>query len=65
MMAGTLAITGVGIYRFHAGFAGFHSKDAILESAYASGTVRRRSPSWARRVRRAADQLLLVAPDLL
>ncbi|MCW4461118.1 NADH-quinone oxidoreductase subunit L [Sphingomonas sp. BT-65] len=37
MMAGTLAITGVGIYWLHAGFAGFHSKDAILEAAYASG----------------------------
>jgi NADH-quinone oxidoreductase subunit L len=38
MMAGTLAITGVGIYWLHAGFAGFHSKDAIIEAAYASGT---------------------------
>ncbi|MES2337431.1 MAG: NADH-quinone oxidoreductase subunit L [Pseudomonadota bacterium] len=37
MMMGTLAITGVGIYWIHAGFAGFHSKDAILEAAYASG----------------------------
>ncbi|WP_343520584.1 NADH-quinone oxidoreductase subunit L [Sphingomonas sp.] len=37
MMAGTLAITGVGIYWLHAGFAGFHSKDAILEAAYAAG----------------------------
>ena len=37
MMAGTLAITGVGIlYVF--GFAGFYSKDAILEAAYARGT---------------------------
>ena len=39
MMAGTLAITGVGIYWLHAGFAGFHSKDAILEAAWASGTA--------------------------
>ncbi|MCZ8017395.1 NADH-quinone oxidoreductase subunit L [Novosphingobium sp.] len=37
MMAGTLAITGVGFYWLHAGFAGFHSKDAILEVAFASG----------------------------
>ena len=37
MMAGTLAITGVGIYWLHAGFAGFHSKDAILEAAFARG----------------------------
>jgi len=42
MLLGTLAITGVGIpgvfgnpYSF--GFAGFHSKDAILELSYASG----------------------------
>jgi len=38
MMAGTLAITGVGIYWLHAGFAGFHSKDAIIEVAFARGT---------------------------
>ncbi len=38
MVIGTLAITGVGIAGV-AGFAGFWSKDAILESAYASGTV--------------------------
>ncbi len=37
MVVGTLAITGVGI--FGIGFAGYHSKDAILESAFASGTV--------------------------
>ncbi len=37
MMAGTLAITGVGVYHLGAGFAGFWSKDAILEAAYASG----------------------------
>jgi NADH-quinone oxidoreductase subunit L len=37
MIAGTLAITGVGL--FGIGFAGYHSKDAIIESAFASGTV--------------------------
>ncbi len=37
MVIGTLAITGVGI--FGVGFAGYWSKDAILESAYASGSV--------------------------
>ncbi len=36
MLLGTLAITGVGIYGI-GGFAGFHSKDAILEVAWASG----------------------------
>jgi NADH-quinone oxidoreductase subunit L len=37
MMAGTLAITGVGVAGVF-GFAGFYSKDAIIEAAYASGT---------------------------
>jgi NADH-quinone oxidoreductase subunit L len=35
MMAGTLAITGVGIVGV-GGFAGFYSKDAIIEAAYAA-----------------------------
>ena len=35
MMIGTLAITGVGIPLTHIGFAGFLSKDAIIESAFA------------------------------
>ena len=38
MMIGTLAITGVGIPLTHYGFAGFLSKDAIIESAYAAGS---------------------------
>ncbi|NVD43884.1 NADH-quinone oxidoreductase subunit L [Qipengyuania atrilutea] len=38
MLAGTLAITGVGVYHLGVGFAGFWSKDAILEVAYARGT---------------------------
>ena len=38
MMAGTLAITGVGIAEI-GGFAGFYSKDAIIEAAYARGTA--------------------------
>jgi NADH-quinone oxidoreductase subunit L len=37
MVIGTLAITGVGVEGF--GFAGFWSKDAILESSWASGSV--------------------------
>jgi NADH-quinone oxidoreductase subunit L len=37
MTAGTLAITGVGIAGF-VGFAGFYSKDAILEAAFGAGT---------------------------
>src|SRR5215204_6524835 len=38
MMAGTLAITGVGIAGVF-GFAGFYSKDAIIEATFASGTT--------------------------
>ena len=39
MLIGTLAITGVGIPLTTIGFAGFLSKDAIIESAYAGGTA--------------------------
>ena len=43
MLLGTLAITGVGIIQVTGlpsfGFAGFFSKDAIIESAFASGTT--------------------------
>ncbi len=45
MVAGTLAITGVGIIGVF-GFAGFYSKDAILESAFASGTVHGNIAFW-------------------
>jgi NADH-quinone oxidoreductase subunit L len=37
MLIGTLALTGVGIPHV-GGFAGFHSKDAIIEAAYAAHT---------------------------
>src|SRR5688500_17753078 len=43
MLIGTLSITGVGIIQIYGlpsfGFAGFFSKDAIIESAFASGTT--------------------------
>ena len=44
MIFGTLAITGVGI--FGIGFAGYFSKDAILESVFASGTVAGNISFW-------------------
>ncbi|MGE4322094.1 MAG: NADH-quinone oxidoreductase subunit L [Sphingobium sp.] len=37
MTLGTLAITGVGLPLLGIGFAGFYSKDGILEAAYAAG----------------------------
>jgi len=46
MMAGTLAITGVGIVSVF-GFAGFYSKDSILEAAFASGTELGSLAFWA------------------
>ncbi|MTH34620.1 NADH-quinone oxidoreductase subunit L [Paracoccus limosus] len=38
MMIGTFAITGVGIPLTHIGFAGYLSKDAVIESAWAGNT---------------------------
>jgi len=46
MMAGTLAITGVGVLGVF-GFAGFYSKDAILEAAFARGTGAANFAFWA------------------
>jgi len=45
MMAGTLAITGVGLAGVF-GFAGFYSKDSILEAAFASGSEMGRTAFW-------------------
>ena len=39
MLIGTIAITGVGIPGIDLGFAGFYSKDAIINSAYLAGKV--------------------------
>jgi NADH-quinone oxidoreductase subunit L len=47
MMIGTLAITGVGIPLTSIGFAGFLSKDAIIESAWAGGTAAATFGFWA------------------
>jgi NADH-quinone oxidoreductase subunit L len=44
MIFGTLAITGVGI--FGIGFAGYWSKDAILESAFAAGSISGNIAFW-------------------
>jgi NADH-quinone oxidoreductase subunit L len=47
MMAGTLAITGLGVYHLGFGFAGFWSKDAILEAAFARGNGAGQFAFWA------------------
>ena len=46
MMFGTLAITGVGVYNLGVGFAGFWSKDAIIEVAFARGTATANFAFW-------------------
>ncbi len=47
MVIGTLAITGVGIPLTHIGFAGFLSKDAIIESAWAGTNGAATFAFWA------------------
>ncbi|MCA0318550.1 MAG: NADH-quinone oxidoreductase subunit L [Proteobacteria bacterium] len=39
MLIGTLALTGFGLPFLHLGFAGYYSKDAIIEVAYAAHSV--------------------------
>ncbi|MEM6667814.1 MAG: NADH-quinone oxidoreductase subunit L [Pseudomonadota bacterium] len=46
MLIGTLAITGVGIPLTYYGFAGFLSKDIIIESAYASENAGQAYAFW-------------------
>jgi NADH-quinone oxidoreductase subunit L len=46
MLAGTLAITGLGVYHLGVGFAGFWSKDAVLEVAFARGTAISTTAFW-------------------
>ncbi|MEO0590751.1 MAG: NADH-quinone oxidoreductase subunit L [Pseudomonadota bacterium] len=47
MLMGTLAITGLGVYHAGLGFAGFWSKDAIIEVAFARGTGAATMAFWA------------------
>ncbi len=46
MLMGTLAITGLGVYHAGIGFAGFWSKDAVLEVAFARGTEISTTAFW-------------------
>ena len=46
MLAGTLAITGVGVPLTYFGFAGFLSKDIIIESAYAGHNAAHMYAFW-------------------
>ena len=65
MLIGTLALTGVGIPA-SIGFAGFYSKDAIIEARLRRRPQRRwrRSPSSADWSSPRPDRLLLLAADL-
>jgi NADH-quinone oxidoreductase subunit L len=47
MMVGTIALTGIGIPGTPVGFAGFFSKDAIIESAFAAGSHGGFAPTFA------------------
>ena len=47
MIIGTLAITGIGIPGTKIGFAGFFSKDAIIEAAYSAGIAGSNAGSFA------------------
>ncbi len=47
MLIGTLALTGIGIPGTKIGFAGFFSKDAIIEAAYAGGSAQAAFAFWA------------------
>ena len=47
MLVGTLALTGVGIPGTPLGFAGFFSKDSIIEAAYAVGGVNGQFAFWS------------------
>ncbi len=61
MMVGTLAITGVGVPLTHFGFAGFLSKDAVIESAWAGTNAG--FPFWTLVFSRSAYEFLQLAFD--
>ena len=63
MWIGTLALAGIGIPGMF-GFAGFYSKDIILEAAWACAQRRRPVRLLARHRRRVDDRLLFLAPDV-
>ena len=62
MLIGTLSLTGVGIPHL-VGFAGFHSKDAIIEAAYAAHTPGNYA-FWLLVVAAFMTVVLLLAADL-
>ena len=64
MMIGTLSLTGVGIPFTSIGFAGYVSKDAIIEAAYASHGFGASYAFALRGGRGGPDLVLFLAPDI-
>ncbi len=64
MMIGTLSLTGVGIPFTSIGFAGFVSKDAIIEAAFASHRYGAHVCVLVHRHRRRPDRVLFLASDV-
>ncbi len=64
MMIGTLALTGVGIPFTPLGFAGYVSKDAIIEAAFASHRYGAVYAYWCVTIAAALHLVLLLAPHV-
>ena len=64
MMIGSLALTGVGIPFTSIGFAGFVSKDPIIEAAFASHRFGATYAFWCVDHRGGTDRVLYLAPDV-
>ena len=64
MMIGTLSLTGVGIPLTSLGFAGFVSKDAIIEACVRLASLWRDVWVLMHRHRRRSDRVLFMAPDV-
>ena len=64
MMAGALALSGVGIPFTSIGFAGFVSKDPIIEAAFVSHRFGAMYAFLCADIAAGSDRLLYLAPDV-